>query len=672
MPATLPPDPPHVEIVVTGRALPDPAAERAYSVETLNRKQLTSSPSHRLDELLGSVPGLQLFRRSSSTSAHPTSQGVTLRALGGNASSRALLVLDGVPQSDPFGGWVNWPAYDPAGLERVRVVRGGGSVPYGPGALAGVIEMESLARPGAEASIERGSRDSLDAHALLGGEIGASLLTVDAQAARSDGFIPLTQDSRGPIDQRSPFGEGSVRARFVAPVASDVELQASGLGFVDKRERGIPFTVNRTRGADASLRLVGSGRWQWSATGYGQWRNFTSSFASVDQDRTEASRVALQDSVPSTGFGGSVEFRPPVGSAIELRVGGDTRLTSGHSNELYLYVGGQPTKRRRAGGNSATEGAFAEASFADGPLVLSGGARLDHWSIDGGELVERGLAGGAITRSDLYPSRSGWSPTARAAAVLDAGGGLSFRSAAYFGWRMPTLNELFRPFRVGPDATAANPFLDPERLRGVEAGVRYRRGILDLSLTAFVNRLSHAIANVTLDRGPGIFPGVGFVAGSYSQRRNLDSIDVHGIEASAQAAKGAWHGRLGAAWSGARVRSSGAAAALDGLRPAQVPQVTLTGELGWQDRGREAAITVRHVGSQFEDDRNSLLLAPATTIGAFAAWPISDRIQLILRGENLLDERVIAGLDSDGSAERATPRTLWIGIRIGDIAALSR
>ena len=60
--------------------------------------QIEQSPSHELDQLLKDVPGLQLFRRSDARSGHPTSQGITLRALGGNASSRALLVLDGVPQ----------------------------------------------------------------------------------------------------------------------------------------------------------------------------------------------------------------------------------------------------------------------------------------------------------------------------------------------------------------------------------------------------------------------------------------------------------------------------------------------------------------------------------------------------------------------------------------------
>src|SRR5215216_4931964 len=150
----LPSDPPAATIVVTGTALPETPGERAQHVDVLQARDLSDAPAHELDSILLQVPGLQLFRRSDSTSGHPTSQGVTLRALGGNASSRALLILDGVPQADPFGGWVNWPAYDPSGLEQVRVVRGGGSLAYGAGALAGVIDMSGLTRPGAEASLE--------------------------------------------------------------------------------------------------------------------------------------------------------------------------------------------------------------------------------------------------------------------------------------------------------------------------------------------------------------------------------------------------------------------------------------------------------------------------------------------------------------------------------------
>src|SRR5215208_2987601 len=167
----LPPHPPQAAIIITGQALPEAKAERVYTVERITRRDIEQSPSHELDQLLKDVPGVQLFRRSDARSGHPTSQGVTLRALGGNASSRALLILDGVPQADPFGGWISWPAFDPRRLGEVRVVRGGGTGANGPGALAGTIEIRSAApdETGAyEAGLAYGSRDSLDGYAALG------------------------------------------------------------------------------------------------------------------------------------------------------------------------------------------------------------------------------------------------------------------------------------------------------------------------------------------------------------------------------------------------------------------------------------------------------------------------------------------------------------------------
>lgn len=664
----LPPHPPQQQvIVVRGKALPDPASARAYDVQTIDRKQLVNAPSHQIEDILQQIPGLQLFRRSDATSAHPTSQGVTLRALGGNASSRALVVLDGVPQADPFGGWIDWPAYDPASLEQVRVTRGGGTVPYGPGALAGVIDMTSRNDAGGEGSIEAGSRNSVEASGYAGADAGGGVLTLSGRTGRSDGFTPITAATRGPVDRPAPYDEASLRTRWVTPVASDAELQLSGLAFVDSRNRGVPFTANRTRGLDASARIVGHGNLQWSALVYGQWRNFRSGFASVTADRSSASRASLQDSVPSAGYGASVEVRPSLGPDLQVRIGADARFTDGESREFYSYASGEPTRRRIAGGSSQTEGLFTEASVVRGPLTFSAGARLDHWQIANGKLLEWLLATGSSTRNDYYPTREGWLPTARAGAVFHVEQELSIRSAAYLGWRLPTLNELLRPFRAGADATAANPLLKPERLAGAEVGVEYARDGLSASLTGFVNRLSDAIANVTLAPGPGVFPGVGFVSGLYQQRENVSAINVRGIEASAEATRGPWSLRLGASLTDAHVSASGAAAHLDGLRPAQTPQLVLTGAAGWDSGGASIVLQVRRIGSQFEDDLNQRQIRPATVVNGFLSWPLSKHFQLIARGENLLDETVIAGLNGDGSIERATPRTLWLGLRFGGI-----
>ena len=666
MPQALPPAPPAAQIVITGNALPEAKAERVYTVERIGRREIEQSPSHELDQLLKDVPGLQLFRRSEARSGHPTSQGVTLRALGGNASSRALLVLDGVPQTDPFGGWINWPAYDPDDLRQIRVVRGGGSVANGPGALAGTIEMVSRADSGLSGEADYGSRDSLEARARLGVAAGAGVLSLSGRGERSDGFIPVTADTRGPADERAPYREWSGRGRWVAPIGSSTEMQASLDAFHDWRTRGTDFTVNRTNGADASVRLVGRGSWQWSALGYWQWRNLMSSFASVNAARTRATRVSLQDSVPSHGAGGSFEVRPPMPEHVELRVGADARRTTGESQELFNYVGGNPTRRRFAGGDTWTIGGFAEATAELGRLTLTGGGRLDRWQIGDGHLFEKVIATQSVLRDEKYPTRSGSLPTARGGAALALPGGWSLRSAAYLGWRMPTLNELFRPFRAGADATAANPELKPERLAGAEAGIEYAHGPVHLSATAFANKLKDAIANVTLGHGPGVFPEVGFVAagGTFSQRENVKAVNVHGIEASANWTQGPWSIAAGASFTRARMEGRDAAAFLNGLRPAQTPKFAGTVSVSWQKDGKGAEILVRRIGAQFDDDLNTDLLRGATSIDAYASWPLTRHLQLVARGENITNRLVEAGINNDGSIERATPRTLWIGLRL--------
>lgn len=653
-------------IIITGQQLPEAKAERVYTVETIDRRRIEQASTFQLDQLLKDIPGVQLFRRSDSRSGHPTSQGVTLRALGGNASSRALLVLDGVPQSDPFGGWVNWPAYDPESLIRVRVARGGGSVANGPGSLAGTIEMSSRSDRGAAGEIDFGNGNSLEASARLGIATGTGTLSLSGRGSRGGGFIPITAETRGPADKAAPYRAWNGRARWVMPLGQSIELQTSLSAFHDWRNRGTDYSDDRTNGADASARVVGRGNWQWSALGYWQWRNLRSATASINTGRAVATPVLLQDSVPSHGIGGSVEVRPPLGQGLELRLGADARRTAGETRELFNYVALQPTRRRFAGGETSTAGAFAEGSMSIGKAILTAGGRLDHWQVGGGHLFEETIATGGTLRDEHYARRSGWLPTARGGVRAPIGGGLSLRSAAYLGWRMPTLNELFRPFRAGTDATAANPELEPERLAGAETGIEYARGPFTASVTAFVNRLSDAIANVTLGKGPGNFPEVGFVGvgGIFRQRQNVRAVQVRGLEATAAWTRGPWALRADASFTHARMRASGPAAFLAGLRPAQTPQFAASLSASWASDGREAEVVLRRVGAQYEDDLNIKILKAATTIDASAAWPLDRKLQLVARAENITNALVMAGIGGDNSIERATPRTLWIGLRL--------
>jgi outer membrane receptor protein involved in Fe transport len=664
LPASEPPQ----AIIVTASALPTPEAEGLLNVTVIGSEALRTSPFAGLDQIVKGAAGVQLFRRSDVRSGHPTSQGVTLRGLGGNAASRALLVLDGVPQSDPFGGWVNWPAYDPASLAELRVIRGGGSVANGPGALAGAIDLVSRNDPGVTGGLEGGSRSSLDGRLYGSGKVGGGVLALSAYGNRGSGFVPLTRETRGPADRRAPYASAGGRVRWSNSLGASTRIEGSGSGFVDKRERGLAFTGNRTVGADLSVRLLGTGRWGWSLLGYAQRRRFSSSYASTDAQRQEARRVSLQYRVPGRALGWSAELRPPVGRGTELRLGADGRFMRGRSEELTSYVAGLATRDRRSGGAAEHSGLFAEVTHGAGPATISAGGRIDHWRLHDGELREQLLATEQIAVHQRFANRSGWLPTGRLAAGLEVAPGIRLRSAAYLGWRLPTLNELFRPFRAGSDATAANPELDPERLRGIEAGADWNRGAGSVAVTAFANRLTDPIFNVTLGAGPGVFPGVGFVpaGGAYRQRRNVDAIRVHGAELAAAWKRGFWAIDGSASLTSQTVRAREFAAALEGLRPAQTPSLLASAGARWERAGRSAALQMHYVASQYEDDLNRLRLPSAVTVDAYGAWPLSSRLRLVGRAENLFDARVVAGRTADRAVERGTPRTLWIGLRFSD------
>jgi len=657
------------EIVVTGRGLDAGLGSRAYDVTEIGRERLDHSASGRLEDVLRDVPGFQQFRRSDARSANPTSQGATLRALGGNASSRALLTLDGVPQSDPFGGWISWPAFDPRRLGRVSVVRGGGSGADGPGALAGTIALESAAPgdlEGAALRLAYGSRDSMDAFAGYGAHLGAGFVSLSAAYARGDGFIPVVARQRGAADRPSPYRQASLGLRAVAPISASVELQANVSVFADDRERGTAFSEIGTRGADASLRLVGRGRLPFSLLGYVQVRNFSNLFAAVTANRTAATETLDQYGVPSTGLGARFEIRPVTGP-LEIRIGADGRETVGRTQELFQFVAGAPTRGRVAGGRTDTLGAFVEAGWERGPVTLTAGGRIDRWWIEDGRLRERILATGAPLTDIAFPNRAGVEPTGRAGIAWRAAPGLTLRAAAYLGWRLPTLNELYRPFRVGADATAANAALSPERMKGIEAGFELRP-VPDarIGITLFDNRLSDAIANVTMGQGPGIFPGVGFVAagGAYRLRDNVDSIRSRGIEVDARMDIGRLRLAAGYSYADAKVGASGPALALDGLRPAQTPRHNVTASLAWQGaRGLYASFGMRYVSGQYEDDLNRQPIPGAITFDALTDVPLTRNLALEARAENLTDKEVIAGISGAGILERATPRTLWLGLR---------
>jgi iron complex outermembrane receptor protein len=645
------------QIIVTGTGLALPPGTPAYGSVVIDRRRLLDSASGRIESVLGDVAGFQQFRRSDSRSSNPSNQGATLRALGGNASSRTLVLLDGVPVADPFFGYIPFSALTPERLSVMRVTRGGGIGAFGAGAVAGTIEMASATRdqlPGLWGSAFYGSRDATEISAGLTQDLGGGYVSLSGRWDRGDGFQTTPKDQRVAATVPAAYDGWSTNLRAVAPISATSELQFRATVFEDNRTLRFAGADSMSQGQDASIRYVNRGPWQIDTLAYIQARNFSNIVISS----TAPFRKSLdQRNTPSTGIGGKIEIRPPVGSAHLLRLGVDTRLATGdmYEDAYNANIATNPrTFLRHAGGDQWTTGVFAEDDWTPealgGRLVLTGGVRADRWSIRNGFYRQASATTGAATGND-YADRSDWEASGRVGALFRASDAIALRTAAYSGFRLPTLNELYRPFVVFPITTQANAALNPEKLKGAEAGIDVTPmpGIT-LSATAFYNRLDDAIANVT-------------VATNTRQRQNVDRIVAKGVELTAAAVLGDVRLSASYAYSHSIVHAPGAA--FDGLTPAQSPRHAASATIAYSPaHGPSLSTTLRYVAKQYEDDLQSDILPDALTLDAIARLPVGHGISLVARGENLFDETVVTR-NAGGSMDLGTPRTLWIGVSFG-------
>src|SRR5690606_8969748 len=147
----------------------------------------------RLDEALRAVPAVSLFRRTTSLSANPTTQGISLRAIAPSGAGRTLVTLDGVPLNDPSGGWVLWSPVPTESLSGLDIVRGAGAGPCGAGALTGVIQLRERDR-GAVLDASVGERGGARLAGSGGAGLGPVRLVASGLYETSDGYVPV----RGP------------------------------------------------------------------------------------------------------------------------------------------------------------------------------------------------------------------------------------------------------------------------------------------------------------------------------------------------------------------------------------------------------------------------------------------------------------------------------------------
>jgi len=652
-------------VVVTPTRLEQQAGDAPASVTVISREDVRQSASQTVDDLLRQVPGFSLFRRTSSVVGHPTTQGLSLRGIGPSGTSRALVLLDGVPINDPFGGWVYWNRIPLQSIEQIEVVHGGGSSVWGNGALGGVVHVLTR-RPVERAAFfeaSYGSHDTRNFDLLLTQAKGPLRLSLEGNYFDTGGYPIVKESRRGAIDIDATSRHSTFNGRVELVDSPDLSLFASGNYFDEDRGNGTPLQFNRTgAGAFATGGRLRAGDFgELAAAVYGHFQEFRSTFSTQAPDRNSET-LALDQTVPSTSAGGYLQWSRRFGSHL-VASGGDIRWVDGETQEK-VYVSGAFARTRIAGGEQLIGGVFLQDVYTPHPAwELVGGIRGDYWeSYHGTRRDTPPPAGSGIPASQTFSDIDRILASPRIAALFHATSSTDVRASAYQGFRVPTLNELYRVFRVRNDVTVANEHLRPERLTGGELGVQQRWGPLEARVTAFWNEVRDLVANVTLATPLPDCPA----GTTCRQRQNLDLSRIRGFESELELRlTREWRFVASYLFSDARVVEAPQQPTLEGNRLAQVPEHNATLGVRYTHPAiATVSATARYVGGQFEDDLNTLPLGSYVVLDLFVSRALARWAEVFVGVENLFGQTYSTGRTSEGVVSIGAPRLVHGGLRL--------
>ena len=637
-------------VTVTAYRSPLGSEESPASTRVLNRQQLQQAATPELDGKLREVPGFQLFRRSSSLVANPTTEGVSLRGLGSTAASRSLVVLDDVPLNDPYGGWVHWEELPELAVRSVEVVRGGASDLYGSSAIGGVISVIPV-RPeanGLEVETSGGSESTLDEQALATWKHAAWSGLASGGALATDGYTLVAPQFRGPIDQPSNVHAQDALATVERALPGG-QRNAGGRIFAradvlnELRHNGTPFQYNATR----LWREAAGADWRdFALRVWGGDEHYRQTFSAIDtaRDAEMPTRFAFD---PADEWGAAVRWHHAAGQHALLLAGADTHdVRAEDSEQLLAGTGGfldTAAEQRQTG-------AWGEALLTPGEWTISGAARVDRFSNFNPRQFSAPAAPAAL------PS---WSETVfdpRLGIARRLNPSLSVTASAFRAYRAPTENELYRTGQVGQQTTLPNPNLRSERATGWETGMQTELRKIGGSLRAsyFWTQVNRPITALTLSVTP---------TKELLQRENLGQIESRGISLDFALQPAAWIGLEGGyQFADATVTQFAPETSLVGRWIPQVPQNLATAQVHltrphWGVLSLQAAES----GHQFDDDANVYLLHGYFRLDAYAEHNFGRRVTAFADGENLFGRAIEVGRTP--VLTLGTPQVVRVGLR---------
>jgi iron complex outermembrane receptor protein len=628
------------------------------SVNVLGREDIKQSPAVVADDVLRQIPTFSLFRRTSSLASHPTAQGVSLRGIGPSGVSRTLVMLDGVPINDPFGGWVYWSRIPLETAERIEVVDSSSSSLYGNYAMGGVINVITNAptRRTFEMKSQYGSRNSPKVDLYATDRIGKVGIAADGNIFDTDGYPIVRASERGRVDNNAAvkFWNANLKAEY-AP--TDRIHAFARVGYFDEnRNNGKASTIDGTEEANDTTWTSGSGgarvrlpdESDLQATVFVDRETFHSNFLAVPAATPPRSigRMTLTQTVPTTGVGGMVQWSRAFRSTQFFTAGADWRWVDGDSEENGLdpVTGTQVVLNRISGGTQSSAGFYVQDLIVPSPrFTVTLSSRIDHWRNYNGHNLEKSAITGLPTANNVpaLPDRDDLVVSPRAAGIYHLTSKIDVWGDMGWGFRAPTLNELYRQFRVGSTLTLANPALGPERLVGGEAGVTVSPiDALTFRSTWFDNRVTDPVSNVT-------DPARSTPTAITQQRQNLGETRIWGIQNDLEyRITGSWRVGGGYVYNQARVTENPSNPLLVGRFLPQVPAHRGSVRVSYVNaRLATIAASVQFLGSQFDEDLN----LPSRTLPKYAVADLTAsrgfgrNLEVFLAVQNMFDTEYFVG-----------------------------
>ena len=630
-------------VVITANRTETRLSETAASIVTLTSEEINTTAAPTIDDALRQVAGFSLFRRSGSRYANPTAQGVSLRGIGASGASRSLVLFDDVPLNDPFGGWILWNRVVPVAVERMEVLRGGASSLYGSDSLSGAINI--LPRKvndkfAFSAEIYGGSQNTFSGSTFFGFAQNDWSADFTASHFQTKGYILIDAGERGAVDSFA----GSRNVNFSGRIAKNFKDKASLFFktnyFGESRTNGTPAQINRTHlrefifGGDALVQnpksKVQNLNFEWRI--YGGTQVYDQTFSGVNADRNSESLIRLQR-VQAQNFGFSGQVSGVLLENQTLVFGVEAREVRGASDEIGFF-NNRPTTTSGAGGREQTFGFFAQ-DFAriNSKFILSGSLRFDYWKNFRALSSVRTLSTGQTATID-FPVREESALSPQISALYQINEKFSVFALASKSFRAPTLNELYRGFRVGNVVTNADENLKAEKAANFEAGASFTKNSFSLRGNIFWTEIKNPVSNVTLTVTPNLI---------IRQRQNVGKNRAVGLEVEADTRFRDFGFSFGYLLSDSRVTRFPANRDLDNLFIPQVARHQFTFQTNYVKNNWTLAFQGRAFSKQFDDDLNQFRLEPYFHLDAFAAKRFGENWQIFAAVENLFNSRYSIG-----------------------------